>query len=198
MLAFLLTRVSSLRVAVRILAIQSLVVSFVCVWSAMESGVVHTYIAAFLTVIVKVLVIPYAMLRVVRRLKDERERRPILSMHKTTLAAALALAVSYGIIDRALPGIGRDVLSGAMALLLIGLLLMISRRQAVMQIVGLITMENGIYLLGLSMTRGLPMMIELGIVFDVLVAVMILGILTWRLKLSFKTTDTSVLRKLKG
>jgi hydrogenase-4 component E len=197
-LAFLLTRVSSLRVAVKILAVQSLVVSFVCVWSAMESGVVHTYIAAFLTVIVKVLIIPYAMLRVVRRLKDERERRPILSMHKTTLAAALVLAVSYGIIDRALPGIGRDVLSGAMALLLIGLLLMISRRQAVMQIVGLITMENGIYLLGLSMTRGLPMMIELGIVFDVLVAVMILGILTWRLKLSFKTTDTSVLRKLKG
>lgn len=196
--AFLLTRVSSLRVAVKILAVQSLIVSFVCIWSAMESGVLPTYIAAFLTVVVKVIFIPYAMLRVVRRLKDERERRPILSMHKTTLAAALVLAVSYGIIDQALPGIGRDVLSGAMALLLIGLLLMISRRQAVMQIVGLITMENGIYLLGLSMTRGLPMMIELGIIFDVLVAVMILGILTWRLKLSFKTTDTSVLRKLKG
>ena len=196
--AFLLTRVSSLRVAVKILALQSLVVSFVCVWSAMESGAMHTYIAAFLTVVVKVLVIPYAMLRVVRRLRDERERRPILSMNMTTLAAALVLAVSYGIVDRALPGIGRDVLSGALALLLIGLLLMILRRQAVMQIIGLITMENGIYLLGLSMTRGLPMMIELGIVFDVLVAVIILGILTWRLKLSFKTTDTSVLRKLKG
>lgn len=196
--AFLLTRVSSLRMAVKILAAQSLVVSFACIWSAMESGSLHAYVAAFLTVVVKAVVIPYALLRVIRRLRDERERRPILSMNKTTLAAALVLAVSYGIIDHALPGIGRDVLSGAMALLLIGLLLMITRRQAVMQIVGLITMENGMYLLGLSMTRGLPMVMELGIVFDILVAVIVLGLMTWRLKLSFKTTDTSVLRKLKG
>jgi hydrogenase-4 component E len=196
--AFLLTRVSSLRMAVKILAAQSLVVSFACVWSAMEVGSLSTYVAAFLTVVVKAIVIPYALMRVILRLRDERERRPILSMNKTTLAAALVLAVSYGIIDHALPGIGRDVLSGAMALLLIGLLLMITRRQAVMQIVGLITMENGMYLLGLSMTRGLPMVIELGIVFDILVAVVVLGLMTWRLKLSFKTTDTSVLRKLKG
>ena len=63
---------------------------------------------------------------------------------------------------------------------------------------GLIMMENGLYLLGLSMTKGLPLIIEFGVFFDVLVAVIVLGILTWRLKLSFQTTDTTVLRKLKG
>ena len=101
-------------------------------------------------------------------------------------------------VDQALPGLGRDALSGALAGFLIGLLIMITRRQAVLQIVGLIMMENGIYLLGLSMTRGLPLIIEFGVFFDVMVAVIVLGILTFRLKLSFMTTDTTVLQKLKG
>ena len=70
--------------------------------------------------------------------------------------------------------------------------------RAIMQIIGLITMENGIYLLGMAMTEGLPIVIELGIFFDVLVAVLVLVILTNRLNLSFMTTDTNVLRKLKG
>lgn len=67
-----------------------------------------------------------------------------------------------------------------------------------MQMVGLITMENGIYLLGMAMTEGLPLVIEMGIFLDVLIAVMVLVILTNRLRLSFMTTDTNVLRKLKG
>ena len=67
-----------------------------------------------------------------------------------------------------------------------------------MQIVGLATMENGIYLLGLSLTKGFPLVIEMGVFLDILIAVIILVILTGRLKLSFQTTDTTVLRKLRG
>jgi hydrogenase-4 component E len=196
--AFLLTRVSSLRLAVQILLAQSLAVAMACLWSGIEAESIHTYVAAFLTVIIKAGLIPYALFRVVARLRDERENHPILSPNKTTLAAAMAVAVTYGLMDKALPGMSRDILSGAIALFLIGLLMMITRRQAVLQIIGLITLENGLYLLGLSMTRGLPLIIEFGIVFDVLVAVIVLGILTWRLKLSFMTTDTTVLQKLKG
>ena len=142
--------------------------------------------------------IPYALFRVVARLRNETENKPILSPNQTSLVAALLLAVAYGLVDQALPGLGRDALSGALAGFLIGLLIMITRRQAVLQIVGLIMMENGIYLLGLSMTRGLPLIIEFGVFFDVMVAVIVLGILTFRLKLSFMTTDTTVLQKLKG
>ncbi len=158
----------------------------------------HTYIAAFLTVVIKVGMIPYALLRVAARLRNEQENKPILSPNQTSLVAALLLAVAYGLVDQALPGVGRDVLSGALAVFLIGLLIMITRRQALLQIVGLIMMENGLYLLGLSITRGLPLIIEFGVFFDVMVAVIVLGILTYRLKLSFMTTDTTVLQKLKG
>ena len=64
--------------------------------------------------------------------------------------------------------------------------------------VGLITLENGIYLLGLLMTEGLPLVVELGVFLDVLIAVVVLVILTSRMRLSFMTTDTSVMKKLKG
>ena len=67
-----------------------------------------------------------------------------------------------------------------------------------MQMIGLITLENGIYLFGLVMTEGLPIIIELGVFLDVLIAVVILVILTSRLRISFKTTDTNELNKLKG
>lgn len=196
--AFLITRVSNLRLAIQILVVQSLAVAVACVWSGMESEMMHTYIAALLTVIIKAGMIPYALFRVVARLRNETEDNPILSPNQTSLVAALLLAVAYGLVEQALPGLGRDALSGALAGFLIGLLIMITRRQAVLQIVGLIMMENGIYLLGLSMTGGLPLIIELGVFFDVMVAVIVLGILTFRLKLSFMTTDTTVLQKLKG
>lgn len=196
--AFLITRVSSLRLGIQILLVQSIAVAVACVWSGIEAETVHTLIAALLTVVIKAWLIPYALFRVVKRLRDEQETKPILSPNQTSLAAALVLAVAYGVMDQALPGVSRDILSGALALFLIGLLIMITRRQAVLQIIGLIMMENGLYLLGLSMTKGLPLIIEFGVFFDILVAVIVLGILTWRLKLSFQTTDTTVLRKLKG
>jgi hydrogenase-4 component E len=196
--AFLITRVSNLRLGIQILIVQSIAVAAACVWSGLESELMHTYIAAFLTVVIKVGMIPYALLRVAARLRNEQENKPILSPNQTSLVAALLLAVAYGLVDQALPGVGRDVLSGALAVFLIGLLIMVTRRQALLQIVGLIMMENGLYLLGLSITRGLPLIIEFGVFFDVLVAVIVLGILTYRLKLSFMTTDTTVLQKLKG
>ena len=98
-----------------------------------------------------------------------------------------------------LPGVeGRDILALSIVMILTGLTLIVMRSRAIMQMVGLITMENGIYLLGMAMTEGLPLVIEMGIFLDVLIAVMVLVILTNRLRLSFMTTDTNVLRKLKG
>jgi hydrogenase-4 component E len=197
--AFLLTRTSRLASAVHILLAQSAIVAATCAVVGLETGSMHTFIAAFLTVAIKVGLIPYALFRVVGLLRREREINPILSPNASSLAAAAAIVLTYVIVDRTLPGVlSRDAIATSVALVFIGLMLIITRRQAVMQIVGLITMENGLYLLGLSTTKGLPLIIELGIFFDVLVAVSILVILTFRLKRSFQSTDTSILKKLKG
>lgn len=196
---FLLTRVSGLKTAVGIIVVQSFMVALACFAVGIEAGAMHMYIAAGLTAIIKVGLIPYALMNIVDKLQQEREDHPILNINSSSIAACIAIVLSYNLIDHALPGAGsRDALATAVAMTLIGLLLIMTRRQAVMQIVGLITMENGIYLVGLSVTKGLPLIIELGVFFDVFVAVVVLGILTYRLKLSGISTDTSRLKKLKG
>jgi hydrogenase-4 component E len=198
-LAILLSRVTSLKTAVNILLLQSALVALACAFVAAETGEMHTYIAAALTFIIKAGLIPYALFRIVRMLRREREANPIISPNHSVMVAGIMIVLAYGLIDKALPGIvSRDALAAAVAMMLIGLTLIMTRRQAVLQIVGLITMENGLYLVGLSVTKGLPLIIELGVFLDVLVAVVVLVILTYRLKRSFLSTDTSMLKKLKG
>ena len=195
--AFLLTRATRLSSAVHILLAQSAMVAAACVVEG--GGSVHMLIAAILTVIIKVGLIPKALLRVVGQLQHEREVDPIMGPNASSLAASAVIVLTYAVIDRTLPVVlSWDAVAASLALVFIGLMLIITRRQAIMQIVGLITMENGLYLLGLSTTHGLPLIIELGIFFDVLVAVSVLVILTYRLKKSFRSTDTSILKKLKG
>jgi hydrogenase-4 component E len=197
--ALLLSRVSNLRTAVNILLAQSIMVTVACLLAGWNTGETHMYVAALLTVLIKAGLIPYALFRVVKILRHEREVNHILGPNYSFIAAAMLIFLAYWLIDRQLPGaVSRDALAASVSLTLIGLLIIMTRRQAVMQIVGLITMENGLYLLGLSVTMGLPLIIELGIFLDVLVAVVVLVILTYRLKLSFMTTDTGVLKKLRG
>ncbi len=197
--AMVLSRVSNLRTAVKILLFQSIMVTAACLQAGWNTGEAHMYIAAVLTVLIKAGLIPFALFRVVKILRRERESNPILGPNVSFVASAILIVLAYWLIDRQLPGVvSRDALAASVSLVLIGLLLIMTRRLAVMQIIGLITMENGLYLLGLSVTMGLPLVIELGIFLDVLVAVVVLVILTYRLKLSFMTTDTSVLKKLKG
>lgn len=197
--SLLLTRVSALKTAVNVILVQSFMVALACAVEGMEAGEVHMYLAASFTAVIKVGLIPYALLNIVEKLQNEREDHPILGINASSAVACIAIVLAYSLIDQTLPGAdSRDALSTAVAMTLIGLLLIMTRRQAVMQIVGLITMENGIYLVGLSVTKGLPLIIEMGVFFDVLVAVVVLVILTHRLKLSGASTDISRLKKLKG
>ena len=195
---FLQTRIMDLRRAIICLSVQSAVIALACFISGIAHGEgIHIYAPGLLTIIVKVLLVPYAMLRLVSKLADELISE--INVNYSTAASAVFLVLSYLIVDKMLPGVeGRDILALSIVMILTGLTLIVMRSRAIMQMVGLITMENGIYLLGMAMTEGLPLVIEMGIFLDVLIAVMVLVILTNRLRLSFMTTDTNVLRKLKG
>lgn len=199
-IVFLQTRFSELRRATLCLSVQSALIAAAClVVGLSHGGGLHGWIPGLLTIGVKVIFIPYAILRVVRQLRDEREIVSDSNVNYSTAFSAGSLALSYMVLDGLLPqALGRDILATSMFMIMTGLTLIVMRSRAIMQMIGLITMENGIYLLGLIMTEGLPLIIELGIFLDVLIAVVILVILTSRLRLSFKTTDTNVLDKLKG
>ncbi len=200
-IVFLQTRFMELRRATLCLSVQSAIIAVACLVVGMShGGGLHGFLPGILTIAVKVIFIPYAILKVVNELRDEREIATDINVNYSTAVAAASLGLSYMVIDGILPNAaeGRDIVASSMFMIMTGLTLMVMRSRAIMQMIGLITMENGIYLLGLIMTEGLPLIIELGIFLDVLIAVVILVILTTRLRLSFKTTDTNVLDKLKG
>ncbi len=192
------TRIMDLRRSVYCLAFQSGLLACACLIVGLVHGGVHL-VPALLTLLIKVVFIPGAILRLIGKLTDEREIVSDINVNYSTLAAAFFLVVGYVLID----GIGaapasRDVIAASIFMILTGLSLMVMRKRAIMQMCGLITMENGIYLLGLFVTEGLPLIVELGVFLDVLIAVVVLVILTSRMSLSFMTTDTTVMKKLKG
>lgn len=192
------TRIMDLRRSVYCLAFQSGLLACACLIVGLVHGGVHL-VPALLTLLIKVFFIPGAILRLIGKLTDEREIISDINVNYSTLAAAVFLVMGYVLVD----GLGaaafsRDVIAASIFMILTGLSLMVMRKRAIMQICGLITMENGIYLLGLFVTEGLPLIVELGVFLDVLIAVVVLVILTSRMSLSFMTTDTTVMKKLKG
>jgi hydrogenase-4 component E len=94
--------------------------------------------------------------------------------------------------------LGHNILAVAIALFLIGFFTIINRRKALAQVLALLSLENGLFLAAISLTYGMPLVVEIGVLFDVLVAVMVLGILVYRIRESFESMDVSRLRSLRG
>ena len=193
------TRVMELKRSVVCLMAQSAIIASACLLAGLNHGLMHALIPFALTLGVKVLFIPMAMLKLIKRITDEREIFSDINVNYSTMAAAAFLVFGYVLGSRfMLDPLARDFFAATIMMIMTGLALMVMRRRAILQMCGLITLENGIYLLGLIITEGLPLVVELGVFLDVLIAVVVLVILTNRMSLSFMTTDTTVMRKLKG
>ena len=186
----------------------------------------HALVAAGLTAAVKVALIPFVLLLVLARVTVRREAAPLLPT-KVALAAAVGLVlVAYWAaapLHLALgtgasvsppsaglptpPGAAAgpveriaqvpNLLPAALALMLLGLFLMVIRKAALMQVLGLVTVENGMYLLALAATSGLPLAVELAILVDVLIGAILLGIFVYRIGRTFDHIDTDALRTLR-
>ncbi len=193
------TRVMELKRSVVCLMAQSAIIACACLLAGLNHGLMHALIPFALTLGVKVLFIPMAMLKLIKRITDEREIFSDINVNYSTMAAAAFLVFGYVLGSRfMLDPLARDFFAATIMMIMTGLALMVMRKRAILQMCGLITLENGIYLLGLIITEGLPLVVELGVFLDVLIAVVVLVILTNRMSLSFMTTDTTVMRKLKG
>lgn len=193
------TRVMELKRSVVCLMAQSAIIACACLLAGLNHGLMHALIPFALTLGVKVLFIPMAMLKLIKRITDEREIFSDINVNYSTMATAAFLVFGYVLGSRfMLDPLARDFFAATIMMIMTGLALMVMRKRAILQMCGLITLENGIYLLGLIITEGLPLVVELGVFLDVLIAVVVLVILTNRMSLSFMTTDTTVMRKLKG
>ena len=185
---------------VRLFAIQSLLLAAIAAVVGYACNAWHIYLVAVLTVIGKVVFLPWLLARLVRRIKIEQEIRPFVNMPATMLICG-ALTVLSCVVARpftSLERLGSNTLAVALALMLTGFFLMINRRKAITQVLALLTMENGVMLAAIALTTyGMPLVVEIGVFLDVIVGVIVLGILVFRIRESFDSMDVSKLNELK-
>jgi hydrogenase-4 component E len=201
--AFLIVSSRNLLFYVRLFGLQSFLLGMVAIMAAIGYGETHILIAAFLTIAVKGIAIPFSLNRVIERINVHREIEFTINITTSLLICGalviLADSVSRPILEiqkmNALP-VSR-VLPSSIAMILIGLFIMMARKQAVSQIIGLLTMENGLFLSGLSITYGMPLIVEVGIFFDILVAALIMGVFAFRINRTFDTINVDMLRRLR-
>ena len=144
--------------------------------------------------------------RLVDRIEIRQEIEPILNVPLSIVISGGLTLVGYVVAEsfyhpEETPGaasLGHNTLAVAISLFLIGFFMMINRRKALTQVLALLSLENGLFLAAISLTYGMPLIVELGVFFDVLVAVMVLGILVFRIRETFDSMDVSKLRRLRG
>jgi len=186
---------------VRSFAFQSLMLAAIAAVLAHYTGSEHIYVVAGLTLVVKGLVIPRFLIYSMDRLKVRREIEPLVGIPASLLISGGLVIVAYYITEPLISSaetVTRNCLAVSLAVVLIGLFMMISRRKAMTQMVGLLMMENGLFLGIISTTYGMPLIVEIGIFFDVLMAVLIMGIFAYRINQTFETLDTTFMRRLRG
>jgi len=160
----------------------------------------HLYYSAGLTLLLKVLVLPWLLHRLIRRLNVRWDVETLLNI-PTTMLAGLALVIfAFNLaapISQLAQGITRGLIGIALACVLLSLLMMLTRRKAVSQVVAFLSLENGLFFAATSATQGMPLVVELGIALDVLVATFIFGIFFFQLRETFDSLDISHMEKLK-
>lgn len=183
-----------------LLAFQSLLLASIALIAAILSGVDHIYLAVVLTLLIKVLLVSVVLGMVLRSAKNKVESGVMGRGLSLSICVGLVL-VSYSVVQ---PAQFTNVITSAhslsvsVSMVLIGLFLMVSRKKALMQVVGLLTIENGLFLLALSTTYGLPLLVEVGIFVDVGFSIIVLGLFAFQMNRVFETMDTTTLRNLKG
>jgi hydrogenase-4 component E len=189
-----------LSACVDLFALQSMFLAVTAALVAFLTGIRHIYFAAILTVLVKVIVIPYVLRRVIERLNVTRELVMNINVPASLLTSGALVMVAFFITQPIIPFgylLTRDSLAIALAIVLIGFFTMIARQKAVTQLIAFLVMENGLFLGATAATYGMPLIVELGVFFDVLVAALIAGIYTNRLQDAFDSVDTNHLSELK-
>jgi hydrogenase-4 component E len=160
----------------------------------------HLYVSAGLTFVLKVLVIPMLLHRVIDRLNVRWDLETLINIPTTMLIGILLVIFAFNL---ALPiahlssTISRGSLGIALACVLLSFLMMITRAKAVPQVIAFLSMENGLFFAATSATYGMPMVVELGIALDVLIGVLILGVFMFQIREQFDSLDIRHLEKLK-
>lgn len=181
-------------------AIRSFILACASGLIAYFSGMYHIFITTGITLVIKVIIIPGFLFYIIKKVGIKKEVESYLSSTLSLLGSCGIILIAYYAAEpiiRFETTFMKHCLPVSIAITLLGFFTMITRKKAITQILGLLAMEDGLFFVALSTSYGMPLIVELGVFFDILVSVIIMGIYVYRIKETFETTDTDFLRELK-
>lgn len=181
-------------------ALHALVLSLSVAWQAYIQDAPHLYITAGIALVLKAIVIPILLHRVVVRLEIHRNIETVGGIGLTMLFGIGLVALSMVVMLRVTEGadrLAREDLALALSVVLLGFLMMVTRRNAVSQVVGFMALENGL-ILAAAGAKGMPLVVEMSVAFSVLVAFLVIGIFLFRIRERFDTVDMQALDRFRG
>jgi len=189
--AIVLNTVERLESCVKVYTLNSWLLFLLILIPAVKTGNLHLYIAASLTLAAKGIMIPMFLKKITSEQKLTHSVEPNISNLLSLALSGVLITVVYASLSKGISvkGFSNHVFMISIAVILIGLLIMITRRKAITMVVGLLFMENGLFLTGFALTSGMPVIIELGILFDVLMCVIILGVFIVQIRHTFYSVD---------
>jgi hydrogenase-4 component E len=186
--------------AIYAVAAQSLLIAIAAAVLATATGNMDLWVIAGITLSVKTIVLPWVLHRVVRRMNVRREVEPVIPVAATLALAVMVVVMSFhlgatlGPVNQAITG---NALPVGIALTLLGVLVMATGKTALNQMVGLFASENGIFFTAMAVTQGMPLIIEIGVILDVILAVLVMAIMVLRVR-STVDADIAGLDRLRG
>ena len=185
---------------INIFTLHAVVLAASVAWQAYIQDAPHLYITGVIALLFKAVVIPIALRRIVMRLGIHRELEVVVGIGPTMLLGmgmvALSMVVMLRVTAEADP-LAREDLAFALSVVLLGLLMMVTRRNAVSQVIGFMSLENGLVLAATG-AKGMPLVVEISVAFSVLIAFIVIGIFLFRIRERFDTVDIQALDRFRG
>jgi hydrogenase-4 component E len=200
LVSFMLMYQDRMGALLNVFALHATVLALSVAWQAYVQHAPHLYVTACIALGLKAILIPSALRRIVQRLDIHREVETTVGIGMTMLAGVALVALSIVLMLKVTVGVdplGRQDLAFALAVLLLGLLMMVTRRNAVSQVVGFMSLENGL-ILAASGARGMPLVVEISIAFSVLIAFIVIGLFLFRIRERFDSVDVATLHTFRG
>ncbi len=200
-LSFALLYQDRIAAVINVFALQAITLSLSVAWQAVVQDAPDLIVTAAVALVVKGFIIPTALHHMIRRLELHRAVEPVLGAGLTMLtglglvALAILLVQPVGVGD--VSKYAREDLAFALAVILLGLLMMITRRNAITQVIGFMSLENGLVLAATG-ARGMPLVVEISVAFSILIAFIVFGVFVFRIRERFDTIDVEALDRFRG
>jgi hydrogenase-4 component E len=204
LVSFMMLYQARLYALLNIFALHALVLTLSVGWQAYLQEAPHLYVTAAIALVFKAIVIPVALHRIIQRLGIHRDVETAVGIGPTMLAGmglvalsmALMMVVMLRVTAEADP-LAREDLAFALSVVLLGLLVMVTRRNAVSQVVGFMSLENGLVLAATG-AKGMPLVVEISVAFSILIAFIVIGVFLFRIRERFDTVDIGALDDFRG